>query len=91
MHNFLKSNYEKKYCCHRWWRWNFQCALWAQKKSRLQFVRHLRRAIAALAKDTELVRKLFEYSFKEEGVIGSNKIGNILLTALVDIEGDYEK
>ncbi|MBB1554275.1 YvcK family protein [Candidatus Gracilibacteria bacterium] len=51
----------------------------------------LRRAIAALAKDTEMVRKLFEYSFKEEGVIGSNKIGNILLTALVDIEGDYEK
>lgn len=52
----------------------------------------LRRAIAALAKDTEMVRKLFEYSFKnEEGVIGSNKIGNILLTALVDIEWDYEK
>lgn len=52
----------------------------------------MRRAIAALAKDTEMVRKLFEYSFKdEEGVIGSNKIGNILLTALVDIEGDYEK
>ncbi len=53
----------------------------------------LRRAIAALAKNTEMVRRLFEYSFKwEEGVIGSNKIGNILLTALVDIcEGDYEK
>lgn len=52
----------------------------------------LRRAIAALARDTEMVRKLFEYSFKgEEGVIGSNKIGNILLTALVDIEGNYEK
>ena len=52
----------------------------------------MRRAIAALAKDTEMVRKLFEYSFKnEEGVIGSNKIWNILLTALVDIEWDYEK
>jgi len=52
----------------------------------------MRRAIAALAKDTEMVRKLFEYSFsEEEGVIGSNKIGNILLTALVDIEGSYEK
>ncbi len=52
----------------------------------------LRRAIAALAKNTEMVRRLFEYSFKdEEGVIGSNKIGNILLTALVDIAGDYEK
>lgn len=51
----------------------------------------LRRAIAALASDTEMVRKLFEYSFEEEGVIGSNKIGNILLTALVDIEKDFEK
>ncbi len=53
----------------------------------------MRRAIAALAKNTKLIRKLFEYSFKdEEGVIGSNKIWNILLTALVDIcEGDFEK
>ncbi len=53
----------------------------------------MRRAIAALAKNTELVRRLFEYSFKdEEWVIGSNKIGNILLTALVDIcGGDFEK
>lgn len=52
----------------------------------------MRRAIAALAKNTDMVRKLFEYSFKdEEWVIGSNKIGNILLTALVDIGGSYEK
>jgi uncharacterized cofD-like protein len=52
----------------------------------------MRRAIAALAKNTEMVRKLFEYSFKdEEWVIGGNKIGNILLTALVDIAWDYEK
>jgi uncharacterized cofD-like protein len=52
----------------------------------------MRRAIAALAKNTELVRRLFEYSFKdEEWVIGSNKIWNILLTALVDIcDGDFE-
>jgi uncharacterized cofD-like protein len=53
----------------------------------------MRRAIAALAGNTDIVRKLFEYSFKwEEGVIGSNKVGNILLTALVDIcGGDFEK
>lgn len=52
----------------------------------------MRRAIAALAGNTEIVRKLFEYSFDgEEGVIGSNKVGNILLTALVDIcDGDFE-
>ncbi len=53
----------------------------------------MRRAIAALAKNTDMVRKLFEYSFKwEEWVIGWNKIGNILLTALVDIcGGNFEK
>ncbi len=53
----------------------------------------MRRAIAALAWNTEIVRRLFEYSFKwEEWVIGSNKVGNILLTALVDIcGGDFEK
>jgi uncharacterized cofD-like protein len=50
----------------------------------------MRRAIAALAKNTEMVRKLFEYHFDEPGVIGGNKIGNILLTALVDITGDFE-
>jgi len=51
----------------------------------------IRRGIAALARDTWLVRQLFEYKFDgEEGVIGSNKIGNILLTALSDIKGWFE-
>ncbi len=30
----------------------------------------MRRSIAALAKNTEMVRKLFEYKFDEDGVIG---------------------
>jgi len=51
----------------------------------------IRRGIAALARDTGLVRQLFEYKFEwEDGVIGSNKIGNILLTALSDIKGGFE-
>jgi len=51
----------------------------------------IRRGIAALARDTALVRQLFEYKFEgEEGVIGSNKIGNILLTALSDLKGWFE-
>lgn len=51
----------------------------------------LRRGVAALAKDTGLVRSLFEYKFHgEEGVIGGNKIGNILMTALADIKWDFE-
>lgn len=37
-----------------------------------------------------MVRKLFEYKFAEDGVIGGNKIGNILLTALCDIGGSFE-
>ncbi len=51
----------------------------------------IRRGIAALAKDTWMVRELFEYKFEwEQGVIGSNKIGNILITALWDIKGSFE-
>lgn len=51
----------------------------------------IRRGIAALAKDTGMVRELFEYKFeKEEGVIGSNKLWNTLLTALGDITGSFE-
>ena len=51
----------------------------------------LRRAVAALARDTWLVRELFEYKFDgEEWVIGGNKMGNILMTALADIKGDFE-
>lgn len=51
----------------------------------------IRRGIAALAKDTKLVRSLFEYRFEwENGVIGWNKIWNTLLTALWDITGSFE-
>lgn len=50
----------------------------------------IRRWIAALAKDTGMVRQLFEYKFHEEGVIWWNKIGNILLTALWDIGWSFE-
>ncbi len=50
----------------------------------------IRRGIAALAKDTGMVRQLFEYKFHEDWVIGGNKIGNILLTALWDIGGSFE-
>lgn len=51
----------------------------------------IRRAVAALARDTGLVRQLFEYKFAtEEGVIGSNKMWNNLITALWDIKGSFE-
>lgn len=51
----------------------------------------IRRAICALARDTGIVRKLFEYKFDDEQwVIGWNKIGNILLTALGEIKWSFE-
>lgn len=51
----------------------------------------IRRAICALARDTGIVRKLFEYKFDDEQwVIWGNKIGNILLTALWEIKWNFE-
>ena len=51
----------------------------------------VRRAIVALAQDTEVVRRLFEYRFKEGCGIAGHTVGNLLLTALSDITGDFER
>ena len=51
----------------------------------------VRRAIVALSEDTEVVRRLFEYRFKEGRRIAGHTIGNLLLTALTDIMGDFER
>ena len=51
----------------------------------------VRRAIVALAEDTEVVRRLFEYRFKEGRRIAGHTVGNLLLTALSDIMGDFER
>ena len=51
----------------------------------------VRRAIVALAKDTEVVRRLFEYRFKVGRSIAGHTVGNLLLTALSDIMGDFER
>ena len=51
----------------------------------------IRRAIVALANDTEVVRRLFEYRFKEGRSIAGHTVGNLLLTALSDITGDFER
>ena len=51
----------------------------------------IRRAIVALAEDTEVVRRLFEYRFKEGRSIAGHTVGNLLLTALADIMGDFER
>lgn len=49
-----------------------------------------RRSLVALAEDTDTVRRLFEYQFTDESPIGSNKLGNLLITALTDITGSFE-
>lgn len=51
----------------------------------------VRRALVALAEDGEVVRRLFEYRFKEGRRIAGHTIGNLLLTALTDIMGDFER
>ena len=49
------------------------------------------RAIAALSDDTEVLRRLFEYRFKEGRSIAGHTVGNLLLTALTDIMGGFER
>lgn len=51
----------------------------------------VRRAIVALAEDTDVVRRLFEYRFKLGRRIAGHTVGNLLLTALSDITGDFER
>lgn len=51
----------------------------------------VRRAIVALANDTDVVRRLFEYRFKVGRRIAGHTVGNLLLTALSDIMGDFER
>ena len=52
----------------------------------------IRRWIAALAEDTKFVRQFFEYKFEWElGVIGSNKMWNIILWALEKIKWGFNE
>lgn len=49
-----------------------------------------RRAIAALAKDTERVRRMFEHRFEKSRMKG-HTIGNLLLTGLAEMTGNFEE
>ena len=50
----------------------------------------IRRALVALAQSEKLLASLFSYRFKEGGLTGHN-FGNLLITALERIRGDFEK
>lgn len=49
----------------------------------------LRRALVALSHDTGALRKLFEYRFSQGEGLKGHSLGNLMLTALHDMYGDY--
>ncbi len=51
----------------------------------------MRRAIGESADDIDVICRLFEYRFKEGRSIAGHTVGNLLLTALSDIMGDFER
>ncbi|MDD4151318.1 MAG: YvcK family protein [Candidatus Gracilibacteria bacterium] len=50
----------------------------------------LRRAILALSQESEVLRKLFEYRFEKKSSVSGHTVGNLLITAMADITGDFE-
>lgn len=49
----------------------------------------IRNCLVALASDELLMTKLFRYRFSGEGELHNHSLGNLLLTALTDITGDF--
>jgi 2-phospho-L-lactate transferase/gluconeogenesis factor (CofD/UPF0052 family) len=39
----------------------------------------------ALSKESQVVRKLFEYRFQKDSSVSGHTVGNLLLTAMADI------
>ncbi len=50
----------------------------------------VRKCLAALAADEQLLTKLFEYRFQKGFGLTGHSLGNLLLLALSDITGDFE-
>lgn len=50
----------------------------------------VRKCLAALANDEQLMTKLFEYRFNRGRGISGHSLGNLLLIALTDITGDFD-
>ncbi len=51
----------------------------------------IRNCIAALSGDESLLLRLFEYRFAGNGTLGGHSFGNLLLTALAGVTGDFLK
>ncbi len=50
----------------------------------------IRKCLAALSNDEQLLTKLFEYRFSKGRGLSGHSLGNLLLIALSDITGDFE-
>lgn len=50
----------------------------------------VRKCLAALSNDEQLLTKLFEYRFSKGRGLSGHSLGNLLLIALADITGDFE-
>ncbi|HKP13840.1 MAG TPA: uridine diphosphate-N-acetylglucosamine-binding protein YvcK [Blastocatellia bacterium] len=49
----------------------------------------IRNCMAALAEDERLLTQLFQYRFKSEGDLAGHSFGNLFLTALTGVTGDF--
>lgn len=49
----------------------------------------IRNCMVALAEDEQLMTRLFRYRFAGEGTLGGHSFGNLFLTALSDVVGDF--
>ena len=49
----------------------------------------IRNCIAALSEDSSLLLSLFNYRFEGSGTLGGHSFGNLLLTALTSVTGDF--
>lgn len=51
----------------------------------------IRNCIVALSDHTALLSKLFQFRFNGNGQLGGHSLGNLLLTALTSVQGDFLK
>src|ERR1041384_2572186 len=50
----------------------------------------IRNCIVALAEEEQLLSRLFAYRFDTDSALKGHSLGNLLLTALTDITGNFE-
>lgn len=51
----------------------------------------VRRGVMALSREHELVKKLFDYRYGKDTSVNGHSLGNLLITAMADITGSFDK